>query len=429
MPLVVLLGLLAAAPAPASVRPLSGRQDVSSGPVPDGSRVLYADRKGRRAVRILAAPLAGGPRSELTRARVPRSRFANWPSWEFAAGSGFALRVHTLDGPSRLWAGPGALTLVQRRANDGAAVADEPDLFAVPGGPLVLERTDRFANHLRAMVRPPGGPARRAPVPAGADLHHRAVTGSVAEARVRDEIVVFDLPSGTVRRRLALGCFAGTTILGLAVSPGGDVALTVEDGSGADFLGWAPAGAAEPEIALAGDEFGLVRTAGGKVAMEVPALHGDGARVVVLDPAGGELFHGPPAAAIRSLDFDGTYVGWSTDSCQLVSEAAPSDSTDVVPAGPCVRTEAAFTVFNDVIPHGHPPTLPIRVRCLTAPGSACRVDLRVYANRGGRIGRRVARIPVGRSRLVRIRVRAASLVIVTAGVVDPDGRRRVAVML
>jgi hypothetical protein len=100
-----------------------------------------------------------------------------------------------------------------------------------------------------------------------------------------------------------------------------------------------------------------------------------------------------------------------------------------VPAGPCVRTEAAFTVFNDVSPHGHPPTLPIRVRCLTAPAPACRVDLRVYANRRGRIGRRVARIPVGRSRLVRIRARPASLVIVTGRVVGPDGRRRVAVML
>jgi hypothetical protein len=58
----------------------------------------------------------------------------------------------------RLWAGPGPLTLIQRRAREGALIADEEDLFAVPGGPLVLERTDRFAKHLRATLRPPGGP-------------------------------------------------------------------------------------------------------------------------------------------------------------------------------------------------------------------------------------------------------------------------------
>jgi hypothetical protein len=43
-------------------------------------------------------------------------------------------------------------------------MAVEDDLFAVPGGPLVLERTDRFAKHLRATLRPPGGPARPAPL-------------------------------------------------------------------------------------------------------------------------------------------------------------------------------------------------------------------------------------------------------------------------
>jgi hypothetical protein len=307
---------------------------------------------------------------------VPRSRFTNWPSWDFAAGSaGLALRVWGPGGRPRLWAGPGPLTLVQRRASAGALMADEDDLFAVPGGPLVLERTDRFAKHLRAMLRPPGGPARPAPVPKGADLHHLAVAGSLAAARVGDEIVVFDLPSGTVRRRLPMGRLAGTSLLGLAVSAAGDVALTVEDG-GADYLGWAPSGAAEPAVLLAG-----------------------------------------------------TYVGWATGGCQLVSEATPGASADIVPAGRCVRTEAAFTAFYDVVPHGHPLTLPIRVRCLTAPGPACRVDLRVYGNRLGRVGRRVARIPVGRARLVRIRSRLAKLVIVTGRVIDPDGHRRIAVIL
>lgn len=308
-------------------------------------------------------------------------------------------------------------------------MAVEDDLFAVPGGPLVLERTDRFAKRLRAMLRPPGGPARPAPVPKGADLHHLAVSGSLAAAQVGDEVVVFELPSGAVLRRVPLGRFSGALLIGLGVSETGDVALTVEDGSGADYLGWAPAGAAEPTVVLAGDQFGLVKTAAGRIAMEQPAVHGDGARVVVLDPARGTLFHGPPAAAIRSLDFDGTYVGWSTDGCQLVSEATPAASTDVVPAGRCVRTEASFTVFNDVRPHGHPPTLPLRIRCLATPGPSCRVDVRLYSNRLGRIGRRVVRIPAGRARRVHIRARPAPIVLVVARVIDPDGHRRIAVIL
>ena len=403
---------------------------MNSGPVLAGGRVLYADRAGRRAVRVLAQPPAGGPATELARVPVPRSRVHNWPFWDFAAApGGLALRVGTADGPRRLWAGPGPLTLVQRHAAAGAPMFEQDDLFVVPGGPLVIERTDRFGKRLRAMLRPPGGPARRLSMPAGADLHLLAVAGSLAAVPAGDAIALLDLPSGAVRRRLPLGDFAGATILGLGVSAAGDVALTVEDGSGRDFLGWAPAGAAQPEVALAGDEFGLVRTAGGRIAIQVPAVHGDGTRVAVLDPAAGELFHGPPAAAIRSLEFDGGYVAWSTDGCQLVSEAAPGASTDRVPAGPCVRTEASFTAFNDVRPEGHPPALPVRVRCLTAPGRACRVDLRVYANERGRIGRRVARIPVGRTRLVRIRARPAPLVIVTSRVVDPDGHRRIAVIL
>ena len=148
---LVLLAPLAAAPAQAGVRSLSGRADVSSGPVLVGPRVVYADREGRRAVRVLAAPLAGGSASEVTRVPVPRSRFTNWPSWDFAAGSaGYALRVRSPGARPRLWAragpGPGPLSLVQRRACEGALMAVEDDLFAVPGGPLVLERTDRFAT-------------------------------------------------------------------------------------------------------------------------------------------------------------------------------------------------------------------------------------------------------------------------------------------
>jgi hypothetical protein len=34
-------------------------------------------------------------------------------------------------------------------------------VFSVPGGPLVLERTDRFGRRLRAVLRPPSDGRRR----------------------------------------------------------------------------------------------------------------------------------------------------------------------------------------------------------------------------------------------------------------------------
>ena len=55
-----------------------------------------------------------------------------------------------------------------------------------------------------------------------------------------------DLPSGAVRQRLPMGDLAGTELPGLALSETGDVALTVQDGLGTYYLGWMPAGAAEP---------------------------------------------------------------------------------------------------------------------------------------------------------------------------------------
>ncbi len=201
---------------------------------------------------------------------------------------------------------------VHPRATRDSLDADEPDLFAVPGGPLTLERTDRFANGLRAMLRPPAGPA----------LHR------------------------------------------LGVFPDGDVALTAEDSTAADFLGWAP---------------------------------GD--------------------------------VGWSTDSCQFVSDATPAASTDLIPRGTCLRTEATFGVFDDVRPAGHPLRLPMLVRCLTAPGRICRIDVRIHSGSSERLARRVAQSPFGASRVLHIRPRRAPLVFVVSRVVDRDGRRRVAVML
>lgn len=197
------------------------------------------------------------------------------------------------------------------------------------------------------------------------------------------------------------------------------MALVAEDGF--DFLGWAPAGAAEPRIALAGDEFGHVATAGGLIALEMPAMGGDAELVAVLDPSTKPtrvLFRGPPAAVVRGLDFDGRNVAWATDGCQLVADVG-SPQVDVIPAGPCVRTEASFTQYV-------PSSVRYRIRCIATPARRCRIDLRVFSSRLKRLARRVITIPRGRSRIVRVPVRA-ELFFTRARVIDPDGRRRIAV--
>ena len=242
----------------------------------------------------------------------------------------------------------------------------------VPGGPLVLERTNRLGTRLRAVLRPPGGPATVLPMPTGADLHQLAVAGAVAAVATPREIVLLDLPSGAVRQRLPLGRFARAPLLSLGVSEAGDVVLLVEDG-GADVVGWAPAGATEPRIVLVGDQFDHVRTAGGLIAMKAPAMGGDAGRVVVLDPSADPprvLFRGPPAAAVRGVDFDGANVAWATDGCQLVADIS-SPALDVIPAGPCGRTEASFTQF-------------VRPRCATGSAASPRPAAAAGSTSGSR---------------------------------------------
>jgi hypothetical protein len=421
--LALAAALAVPAVAAADVRPLAERASLGV-PALDGGRVVYADAD-RDALSVLTQPADGGPVTELARLAEPSTRLRGRPAWDLDAGAGgLAVRLYPPGGRPRLLAGPpeGPLSLVQRRADLGAAMAEARDLFAVPGGPLVLERIDRVGRRLRAVLRPPGGPARVLPMPAGADLHNLAVAGSVAAVAARDEIELLDLPSGAVRERRPLGDFARTDLIDLAVSETGDLAFTVEAGDGADFLGWLPAGAAEPRVVAEGDEFGHVRTAGGRIAMEAPVMRGDGARVVVLDPSGEEarvLFRGPPSAYVRGLDFDGQRVAWATDGCQLVA-SVDSPAIDVVPAGPCLRTEAAFTLHV-------PSAVRVGVRCITAPGRRCRIDLRVYG-RTRRLAHRVVTVPRGRVRTVRIPVRSG-LAVVMGRVVDPDGRRRLAVIL
>jgi hypothetical protein len=421
----------------AGVRTLADTHLGAGGPALAGDRVVYADAT-RDSLRVLSEPVTGGPRSELARVAT-RSRFVD-PLWNLAsAPDGVAVQTYRVR-RERLLAGPltGPLQPVAHGAPARLRAEEERRLFAVPGGPLVLERAAGRPGSVRAMLRPPGGPARVLAFPRGADLRTLAVAGALAAVvvpRARN-VSLIDLPAGTVRDRVPLGDLADTLLIDLAVSAGGDVALTIEDGSGHDFVGWAPAGAAgPPRIVVAGDSFGHLRTAGGRIAMQQPAGF-DAARVVVLDPSGPEprvLFRGPPASpVIRDLDYDGTHVAWSTDSCQFIALAVPRASTRRVPPGRCVRTEVSLTTYAPPLVPGRPRFMRVRARCLTAPGPRCRIELEAVHERT--VGRLTARLQVGTARVLRVRIsrRAARLlqrdhtarVFLYATLRDPGGRAR-----
>jgi hypothetical protein len=422
----------------AGVRTLADSHLGAGGPALAGDRVVYADAT-RDSLRVLSEPVTGGPRSELARVAT-RNRFVD-PLWNLAAApDGVAVQTYRVR-RERLLAGPlaGPLQPVAHGAPARLRAEEERRLFAVPGGPLLLERAAGRPRSVRAVLRPPGGPARVLAFPRGADLRTLAVAGALAAVvvpRARN-VSLIDLPTGTVRDRVPLGDFADTLLIDLAVSAGGDVALTVEDGSGADFVGWAPAGAAgPPRIVVAGDAFGHLRTAGGRIAMQQPVGGLDGARVVVVDPSGPEprvLFRGPPTSAlVRDLDYDGTHVAWSTDSCQFIAPAVPQASTRRVPPGHCVRTEASLITYQPRLVPGRPRFMRVRAHCLTAPGRRCRIELEAVHERT--VGRLTARLPVGTARVLRVRIsrRASRLlqrdhtapVFLYATLRDPGGRAR-----
>jgi hypothetical protein len=75
--------------------------------------------------------------------------------------------------------------------------------------------------------------------------------------------------------------------------------------------------------------------------------------------------------------------------------------------------------------------VPVRIRCLTAPTSRCRVDVRAYEVRTGkRLGRARTRIARGTRRIVRVavgraaaaRLRKGELAMFIIRTIDPDGR-------
>ena len=415
---VVALFVVLTAPAGAQLRALSG--SAAGGPVLLDGRVLWAER-GEGAARVLAAPIAGGAATVF--GAVPS---AARDSVEVQAGTrSLAVLVRdprTLAARGRLFTAGvfGGLTAVASNVGDAPINPYVPGLQVSDAGIVTLE------GGVGAFLRNGSGPAKEIALPPGADPEIVGVGGSFGVAPSSEGVVVvFDLNTDTEVREISLGRFDPTTLNGIAISPSGDVALTVPVGDGSDVLLWAPAGASHVRELRRGREYSTVATAGGRVAWIGGDGLREGTRVTVIDAATRRtVFRGPPSFSVRSLSFDGRAVAFATASCALVGPAARSASRRTLPGGACLRSDVAV---NPESPTIRGERYLVRVACINAPGTRCRVSARLTTRDGRTAGALVARVPRGGARTLSIALNArglagASGLRLRVTLRDPDGR-------
>jgi hypothetical protein len=437
----VALTALLPSQASAEITALATRSGEQAPVLTDG-RVLWSTRAGASGIRVFSRLAGGGPTQLVGRATLPKAdgRLFDWTL--VAAPGWIGLRAHARAAHGdRLFAGAGgALDLVRSNVPEGRRTTSGRDTWAGPAKSFVtLERRMRDA-----VVTDAAGAHRTLALPPKADAATLTASNGRAAVVAGSEVDVLDIATGAIERRVAFGAFQVERVISLSISPEGDLAITGEDGEGRDGLGWAPAGATQFEIVTVADNFGLVQTAGGRIAMVGPngARFTEGQRVFVFEPRpGGQepslLFQSPPAEQIEGLDFDGAHVAWAIqDACQLVADALPADSNLVMPPGPCIRSQVTTGTF--VPPKLKGASIGVEFRCLTAPTNRCRLTVGALAfpNGGGRarpIGRTHTTVPRGKSRLVYVpitrrdaaRLRHEQLdPIFPYTVTDPDGRER-----
>ena len=443
-------GVVLAAPAVASpsspvVEALAPRAGLAA-PVFGPGTVVWSEPDGQRAVRVRSRAVDGGIARDVSRVSLsgPGDEPVTWRLAAAADGLGLlAYSARATRGVLFVDRPEAGLTELRSGVPRGAAMAVDRDFWAWTGGFVTLERVGGAPGRLRAVVTDHQGVARPLALPAGSDPATLAVADAtaavvVAGERGAREVAVIDIATGVVRRRVDLGTLRGVVVISLDIASDGELALTGEGVGGGDLLGWAPVGAGLFERVMADDNFGQVQVAHGRIALVAPGGRRDAVRPLVVEPRIGQpspiVFRGPPAYQIEALEFDGSHVAWASQHCQFVADAAAAASRLTVPAGPCARTEIAVTTFGSpTIAHRHP-SLPVRIRCLTAPRGFCRLDVRAYEfGDSARIGRLRASVPRGAVRLLRVaigqqaaeRVRRARIdptyFIVDA--IDPDGRR------
>ncbi len=379
MRLVLAALFLAVAPAPAAAQ-LRALAPGGAGPVLAGDRIVWGT--GEDALRVVSSPVGGGEAVPL--GDVPAGS-------ELAAA---ANGVAAVDGSGRLFtASPTGSFLPFGGRAIGEPPIDTwiPALQVTSAGVLTLEAD-------AVLLRGPDGGIREVAVPPGADPTRVAAAGDLAVAPTPEgALTVFDVRTDIERGQISLGRFDPNTITGLAISPEGDVAATVPVGDGDDVLLWAPAGATRVRELKRGDDYASVAVGGGRVAFVAADGLREGSRVFVIDPSTRRIvFRGPPAYDVSSLSFDGRTIAFALPNCLI---AGPPVSRRTIPPGPCSRTDLAVDS-----PQVGEKTVSVRVACINAPARRCRVAARLTTRSGRAAGRLDAGVPVGRARVLSIRL-------------------------
>jgi hypothetical protein len=401
---LILLVLLAPAPASAQLRALSR----TGTPVLSGERVFWGERSGG-ALQVLSAPVGGGEATPF--GSVPLDGEAEHrlaaASGRVAAVVGGRLFVAGADGVFGLAARDIGAEPIEFRAVSFVQVTAR--------GVLTLERVP--------FLRDGGGTRRAVTLPPEADPELIATAGGLGVVAAQGALIVFDLRSGTEIRQVALGRFEDETLNGLSLSPEGDVAATVPAGDGDDVLLYSPAWDDRVRVLATGTQFEGVATAGGRVAFVGGSPVRDGVRVSVLDGDGAVVWRGPWVSEATALAFDGRALAFRTGDCGLGGVIGGWEAR--LPAGACMRSDV--TVGAEVRPR----RVIARVACVNAPGDRCRVSAVVRTSGGSVVGRSRAFVRRGGAKRLRIalnargRRAAPELLRLNVRVTDPDGRSRV----
>jgi len=392
--LAAVLAGLVLAPAAAGA-PTGLRDDLAATEVAlAGPDVLVARAPSDGRVQLLAVPRTGGAGRTVLSVSSPRTR---WPAeLSLAASDERVALVAELRGRGgrtvewRVYSGPpsGPLELVRRTPGRGER-AWFPYLVDVDGDRVLLvELRDGGSGQVRAKLLGPGGFAS---LPwANDEFAPVAIAGEHAAVFARRP------------RRLAVADLAGGAEQGaVAVSPPDHESLDVRaDGRlvAQSETGLVATGPGEAPRALPGSrKLTTPLFAGAAVA----AL--DEGRPVLLGDDGSRQALGEPSSVLADFAGDDRGVAWLANGC--VRYAALRLPAPAPPAGdPCPATEVGLYAIADSRLRGRRARTP--VRCVTAPGDACRGT--VLARRGGRlVGRGRFAIPVGTQRWVPIRLTRA----------------------
>jgi hypothetical protein len=389
------LAMLAVAPAVAGAS-IGLRDDLAATEVAlAGPEVLIARAPDSGGVQLRAVPRAGGAGRTLLSVSSPRA--GSSADVSLAASDERVALIVELRGRFRatiewrVYSGPpaGPVRLVRRTADRGQRTW-VPYIVDVDGDRVLLvEARLRSSGRVRAQLLGPDGPVSvrwtsGAFAPVAIAGEHAAVF-----ARRPRRLAVADLVSGAEQGALdanpsalemldirADGRLIAQTRAGLVTTRPGEASRTLPGSKGLRWPRFAGA-------AVAGIDDG-----------RPVLLGGDGARQVL----------GEPSNVLADFAADDRGITWLANGCVRYA-ALRGPPTASQAADPCPATEIGLYLIADSRLHGRRVRAP--VRCVTAPGDACRGTL-LARRRGRLVGRGRFTVPVATERWVTIRLTRAA---------------------